>query len=76
MERKSEVNRLKIVLIENGRTSRWLAQQLNVNPTTVSKWCTNTSQPSLETIVKISDLLNVDIQDLLVKRQSKSVAIL
>lgn len=68
METKPEVNRLKIALIENGKTSRWLAQQLDVNPTTVSKWCTNTSQPSLETIIKISELLNIEITDLLAKR--------
>lgn len=43
-----DINRLKIVLVEKKRTSKWLAEQLGVNPSTVSKWCTNTSQPPLE----------------------------
>lgn len=51
-----DVNRLKIVLVEKKKTSKWLAEQLDVNPSTVSKWCTNTSQPSLDTIIQISQL--------------------
>ena len=61
-----DVNRIKLVLVEKKRTSKWLAEQLGVNPSTVSKWCTNTSQPDLACIVKISDLLNVDIRELFV----------
>ena len=60
-----DINRLKIVLVENKKTSKWLAEQLNVNPSTVSKWCTNTSQPPLETIIRISKLLNIDIKELI-----------
>ena len=46
----TDINRIKLVLVEKKRTSKWLAQQLDVNPTTVSKWCTNTSQPNLQTL--------------------------
>ena len=60
----NNLNRLKVVLCEKKRTSKWLAQQLGVNPTTVSKWCTNTTQPDLYTIAKIADLLQVDKREL------------
>ena len=61
-----DVNRIKLVLVEKKRTSKWLAEQLGVNPSTVSKWCTNTSQPDLECLLKIADLLEVDIRVLFV----------
>lgn len=61
-----EVNRIKVVLCEKKLTSKWLSEQLGVNPSTVSKWCTNSSQPDLSTILKISDLLKVDIKELFV----------
>ena len=61
----NNLNRLNVVLCEKKRTSKWLAQQLGVNPTTVSKWCTNTTQPDLYTIAKIADLLQVDKRELL-----------
>ena len=61
----NNLNRLKVVLCEKKRTSKWLAQQLGVNPTTVSKLCTNTTQPDLYTIAKIADLLQVDKRELL-----------
>ena len=54
------LNRVKVVLVENQKTSKWLAEQLSVSPVTVSKWCTNTSQPDLHTLARIADLLNVD----------------
>ena len=60
-----DINRLKLVLVEQKRTSKWLAEQLGVNPSTVSKWCTNTSQPPLETLIQIAQHLGVTIQDLL-----------
>ena len=60
-----DINRLKLVLVEQKRTSKWLAEQLGVNPSTVSKWCTNTSQPPLETLILIAQHLGVTIQDLL-----------
>lgn len=62
-----EVNRIKVVLCEKKLTSKWLSEQLGVNPSTVSKWCTNSSQPDLSTILKISDLLKVDIKELFVR---------
>ncbi len=62
-----DINRLKIVLVEKKRTARWLSEQMGVNPSTVSKWCTNTSQPDIACLLKISDLLEVDIKELLVR---------
>ena len=60
-----DVNRLKRVLVEKKKTSKWLAEQLDVNPSTVSKWCTNTSQPPLETLIQISQLLKVEVTELI-----------
>ena len=60
-----DLNRLKIVLVEKKKTSKWLAEQLGKNASTVSKWCTNTSQPGLETLLEIAKCLNVDVKDLL-----------
>lgn len=62
---KEDINRLKTVLCEKKRTSKWLAEQLQVNPTTVSKWCTNSSQPDLYTLRKIAKLIEVPIAELL-----------
>jgi len=59
-----DLNRLKVVLVEKKKSSLWLSKQLGCAPTTVSKWCTNTSQPPLETLMKITRLLNVEIKDL------------
>ena len=64
------LNRIKGALADAGRTNKWLAEQLGRDPVTVSKWCTNTSQPDLQTLSKISVLLNVDIRDLLVSNNS------
>lgn len=63
----AKVNRLKVVLVEKNKTSKWLAETLGKDPATVSKWCTNTSQPSIETLLEIARLLEVDIKDLLVE---------
>ncbi len=60
-----DINRIKTVLCEKKRTSKWLAEQLQVNPTTVSKWCTNTSQPDLYTLRTIASLLQTDVRNLL-----------
>ncbi len=60
-----DINRIKLVLVENKKTAKWLAEELKKDPATVSKWCTNTSQPSLETLTKIAELLDVDVRDLL-----------
>ena len=62
-----DINRLKVVLAEKKRTNKWLCEQLNVNPSTVSKWCTNSSQPDIETLIKISHLLDVELNDLVNK---------
>lgn len=59
-----DINRLKIVLAEKKRTNKWLAEELSKDPATVSKWCTNTLQPNVETLVDIAKLLDVEIQDL------------
>ena len=61
------VNRIKMVLFEKKRTSKWLSEQLGVNPSTVSKWCTKTSQPDVACLLRIADLLEVDIKELLVR---------
>ena len=66
MER-TDINRLKVVLVEKKRTNKWLAEQLGRDPATVSKWCTNVAQPTLETLLPIAKLLEVEVQDLLVK---------
>lgn len=63
----AKINRLKVVLVEKNKTSKWLAETLGKDPATVSKWCTNTSQPSIETFLEIARLLEVDIKDLLVE---------
>ena len=62
-----DVNRIKLVLVEKKRTSKWLSEQMGVNPSTVSKWCTNTSQPDIASLLKIADLLEVDIKELIVR---------
>ena len=71
MKNPKNLNRLKAVLADAGQTNKWLAEQLGKGPVTVSKWCTNTSQPDLQTLAKISDLLNIDIRELLVSKQPK-----
>lgn len=62
-----DMNRIKVVLAETKHTNRWLAEQLGKNQATVSKWCTNTSQPSLETLFQIAEVLGVKVQDLISK---------
>lgn len=61
-----DLNRLKIVLVEKKKTSRWLAAELGKNPSTVSKWCTNVSQPDLQTLKRIAELLDVSMAELLI----------
>ena len=60
-----DINRIKVVLAEKKRTNRWLADELGKDPATVSKWCTNSSQPDLATLKKAAVLLDVDVKDLL-----------
>lgn len=64
MENNNDLNRIKVVLAEKKRTNKWLAEQLGINPATVSKWCTNTSQPSLDMLSKIAIALDVDYTEL------------
>ena len=66
---KKAINRIKVVLVEQGRTNKWLATKLAKNTATVSRWCTNDMQPSLETLFLISDALNVNVRELLVSNR-------
>ena len=68
-----DINRIKVVLAEKKRTNKWLAEQLGCAPTTVSKWCTNACQPPMETYLKISKLLNVELCELLNKKYIDTV---
>lgn len=68
---KRRFNRIKIVLLENEKTNLWLADQLDVSRTTVSKWCTNDNQPTVETLFKIAAVLDVEVCELLVTRTKK-----
>ena len=63
---KDVYNRIKAVLAENGKTNNWLADQLDMNRTTVSKWCRNEMQPRVETLFQIAKVLEVDVRELLV----------
>jgi DNA-binding Xre family transcriptional regulator len=65
MATDKSINRLKVVLAEKKRTNKWLAEELGKDQATVSKWCTNASQPSLEMLLKIAEVLEVDVKDLL-----------
>ena len=75
MEETKDLNRLKVILAQKKKTNKWLAEQLGCAPTTVSKWCTNTSQPDMETLAKISKLLEVDVEDLYNKQFMQSLSI-
>ena len=59
-----DLNRIKVVLVEQKKTAKWLAEQVGKDPATVSKWCTNTSQPSLETLGKIASIMQVKMSEL------------
>ncbi len=60
------INRIKAVLAENGIKNKWLAKELGKSESTISNWCTNESQPSLETLLEVANVLNVDIRELLI----------
>jgi len=68
MSRKA-INRIKVVLVEKNLSSKWLAEQLGKNEATISRWCTNDVQPTLNTLVSIAELLNVQITDLINNEQ-------
>lgn len=65
MTNNKSLNRIKVVLVEKQRTNKWLAEQLDKGEATISKWCTNRTQPSLETLVEIANVLQVDVKELL-----------
>lgn len=62
----ADLNRIKVVLVEKKRTNKWLADQMEKDQATISKWCTNSSQPSLETLVEIARIIGVDVRELLI----------
>ena len=64
MSRK-QINRLKAVLAEQNKTNKWLAERLKKNETTISRWCTNEVQPSMENLIAIADLLAIDVKELI-----------
>ncbi len=66
---KKAINRLKVVLVEQEKTNKWLAEKLDKNETTVSRWCTNEVQPSLETLIQISELLQIDVKELIISNK-------
>ena len=61
----TDLNRIKVVLVEKKKTNKWLAEQLGKDPATVSKWSTNTSQPALDMLVRIAQALDVDVKELI-----------
>lgn len=65
------VNRVKIVLAEKGKTNKWLAETIKKDQTTVSKWCTNKAQPSIEVLYVIADALEADVRELLVSNRTE-----
>ena len=65
-----KINRIKVALVENGKTGKWLAEQVGKNEATVSRWCSNKMQPSLDTLVRISELLDIDVKDLIVSNKA------
>ena len=67
-----DINRIKVVLVEKKRTSKWLSEQLRKDPATISKWCTNTSQPDLVTLTKVAALLDIDVRQLINKTKSNT----
>jgi len=64
MAETKDINRIKVMLVEKKRSNKWLAEQLGKDPATVSKWCTNTSQPTIETLLKIAEVLEVNYTEL------------
>lgn len=68
MSKKRILNRIKSVLADKDKTNLWLAEQLGKNKSTISKWCTNDQQPTLETLFDIAEVLKVDVCELLVRK--------
>ena len=68
-----DINRIKLLLVEKKKTSKWLSEQMGVTPSTVSKWCTNSSQPDLNSLLRIADLLEVDLRELIVREYKQFI---
>lgn len=68
-----DINRIKVILVEKKKTNKWLADQIGKDQATVSKWCTNTTQPTLDTLVEIARILDVDIRELLVPTDTQKI---
>ena len=66
-----DLNRIKVVLAEKKRTNKWLALELGKDPATISKWCTNSSQPDLCTLFKVAAVLDIDVRELIVITNNK-----
>lgn len=66
MMKTKTINRLKVVLAERQLTNKWLSEKMNLSTTTISRWCTNKTQPSLETLVEVANILKVDVKDLII----------
>lgn len=73
MEANKNINRIKVVLVEKKKTNKCLADQISKDRATVSKWCINTTQPTLETLVKIARTFEVDIRELLVPTDNQKI---
>lgn len=67
-----DINRIKVVLAERKRTNKWLAEQLGCAPTTISKWCTNDCKPTMETYLRIAELLDVELTELIRTKKSQT----
>ena len=68
-----DINRIKVILVEKKKTNKWLADQIGKDQATVSKWSTNTSQPTLDTLVEIARILEVDVRELLVPTDTQKI---
>lgn len=75
MKYMERINQIKVVLAEKQRTNKWLAEKLGKDTSTVSKWCTNSSQPDIQTFLQIAEVLEVDIRELLVGSQDSVVLV-
>lgn len=73
MTSKKQINRIRIVLAEKDRTNKWLAEKVGKNRTTVSRWCTNDMQPSLETLIEVAKILDVDVRELLISTKNTTL---
>lgn len=66
-----DINRIKVVLVEQKRTNKWLVEQIGKDPATISKWCTNSSQPDLATLTRVAEILDVDVRTLINKTKNE-----